>query len=194
VKITDRDRRALILLSVFAVIALAIRFWPEDNGAAVVSATQSVPQAEKRLLRIRQMAAAVPGREEALKKLADELTAREKLVLQAETPARAQEQVLQVVRRVARLQQPPLEFRSTELGQPRPFGEHYAEISLTLSADCGIEQIVNFLSDLSNQPEYVATRDITLGAVTSKQKLVPARITVYALVPQNLVAAKKGGA
>lgn len=193
-KITDRDRRALILLSVFAVIALAIRFWPEDNGAAVVSATQSVPQAEKRLLRIRQMAAAVPGREEALKKLADELTAREKLVLQAETPARAQEQVLQVVRRVARLQQPPLEFRSTELGQPRPFGEHYAEISLTLSADCGIEQIVNFLSDLSNQPEYVATRDITLGAVTSKQKLVPARITVYALVPQNLVAAKKGGA
>jgi hypothetical protein len=194
VKLTERDRRALMLLSVFAVIALAVRFWPEDNGAAVVSATQSVPQAERRLLRIRQMAAAVPGREEALKRLADELAAREKLVLQAETPARAQEQVLQVVRRVARLQQPPLEFRSTELGQPRPFGEHYAEVSLTLSADCGIEQIVNFLADLSNQPEYIATRDITLGAVASKQKLVPARITVYALVSQNLAPAKKGGA
>lgn len=191
--VTERDRRALVLLSVFAVIAIAVRFWPEGGGT-VVGATHSVPQAEKRLLRVRQMAGAVPGREDALKKLADELTAREKTIIQAETPARAQEQILQIVRRVARLQQPPLEFRSTELGQPKPFGEHYAEISLTLSADCGIEQIVNFLADLANQPEYIATRDITLGAVASKQKLVPTRIAIYALASRNLIPAKKGGA
>jgi hypothetical protein len=61
--------------------------------------------------------------------------------------------------------------------------------------DCGIEQIVNFLAELANQPEYLRTSDLQLNyAQNPKNKLIPARITVSALVPKDLVPEKQENA
>lgn len=189
--LSQRDRRALVILGACAAFSLAVYFWPE-NGAAAVATTQTVPQAEKRLSRLRQLAGAAPGREEAVKKLSEELARREQALLAAGTQAQAQAQLLQVVRRVAKGQTPPLELRGTEFGPVRPYGAHYGEVSLTLTLDCGIEQIVNLLADLGNQPEALAATDITLGQARERTKTVPARIVVSALVPRALVPERKG--
>lgn len=189
--LSQRDRRALVILGVSVAISLAVYFWPE-NGSAAVGATQSVPQAEKRLSRLRQLAGAVPGREEAVKKLGEELARREQSLIVAETQAQAQAQLLQVVRRVAKGQSPPLELRGTEFGAIKPYGPHYGEVSLTLSLDCGVEQIVNLLADLGNQPEALATTDINLGQARDRTKTLPARIVVSALVLRKLVPERKG--
>jgi hypothetical protein len=191
--LTPRDRRALAILGGCAAFSLAVYFWPESGGGAAAGAVQTVPQAEKRLLRLRQLAAAAPGREETVRKLGEELARREQAIIAAATQAQAQAQLLQIVRRVAKGQEPPLELRATEFGPVRPYGPHYGEVSITLTLDCGIEQIVNFLADIGNQPEALATIDVQLGQARDRTKTVAARIAVSALAPRPLVPEQRGG-
>lgn len=190
--LNERDRRALILLVPCVVVSLAVYFWPQSNAIEAPS-TASIPQMERRLRQLKSLSAAVPARLEVQKKVSEELAKREKGLIQADTAAQAQAQMLQVVRRVARAQNPPIEFRATELGQVKQFGKDYGEVVATISIDCGIDQLINLLSDLGNQSEYIAIRGLTMAAVNGKQKLVPARITIGALVPKQLAPAKKDG-
>ena len=191
--LSRRDHNALTLLGLCAVIFLAIYLWPSGDSSTV-SAVTSIPQVEKRVTRLRRLAAAVPARQQVLAKVDQELVSREKGLIQAETAAQAQAQLLQIARRVAQAQNPPVVFKGTEFAPPRAFGEAYGEVVMTVSIDGGIEQIVNFLADIANQPELVSVSDIQLSQVTSKQKLVPARITFTGIVPKKLVPQRKEGA
>lgn len=191
--LSRRDRNALGLLALCTVVFTAVYFWPSGDSGTVGAVT-AIPQVEKRVTRLRRLAAAVPARQEILTKVDRELGAREKGVIQAETPAQAQAQLLQIARRVAQAQNPPVVFKGTEFAPPRAFGDAYGEVVMTVSIDGGIEQIVNFLSDISNQPELVAVSDLQLSQVSSKQKLVPARITFSGVVPRKLVPQRKESA
>src|SRR5436190_22788760 len=112
-----RDRRAVTMLGVIAVLVVIWRVMSsEDKPVTVVGATDSVPVAEKRLAKLRQTAAAVPGREKALDQVKQELAEREKGVIQAETVQQAQAQILQIVRRQLKAQAPPIDMRSSEIG------------------------------------------------------------------------------
>lgn len=190
--LSDRDRRAVTILAVLAAVFLAIRFWPESDSGVVVEAS-SIPQMERRVQRLRQIEKGLGARETVSKKVAEALGGREKGVIQAETAAQAEAQVLQVVRRVLRAQTPPVELRGSELRQPRPYGEHYGEVSVQVSLDCGIEQVLNLLADLGGQPEALGTVSVSFDAANPKQKTVPVRIVVAALVPSKLLPKKEGG-
>jgi len=189
--LSERDRRALMILVALAAIFLAIRFWPESNSGVVVEAS-SIPQIERRVQRLRQIEKGLGTREAVSKKVAEALAGREKGLIQAETAAQAEAQILQVVRRVLRAQTPPVELRGSELRQPRPYGEHYGEVSVQVTLDCGIEQVLNLLADLGSQPEALGTVSLSFDAANPKQKTVPARIVVAALVPRKLLPQKEG--
>lgn len=189
--LTERDRRAVILLAVSAAVFLAVRFWPENEASVVVEAS-SIPQIERRVQRLRQIDKSLSAREAVSKKVADALAGREKGLIQAETAAQAEAQILQVVRRVLRAQSPPVELRGSELRQPRPVGEQYGEVSVQVTLDCGIEQVLNLLSDLGSQPEALGTVALSFDTANPKQKTVPARIVVAALVPKKLLPKKEG--
>jgi len=118
----------------------------------------------------------------------------EKGLIVADTAPLAQAQLSQIVRRVAQAQQPAIVFKATEFTAPRAFGDAYGEVQMAVSLECGIEQIVNFLSDMSNQPELVSVTEIQFGQVAGKLKLVPARIAFSGIVPRRLVPEKKGAA
>lgn len=189
--LSDRDKK---LLALWAVVVIgAVYFWPSSTGVETVGAVQNVELTEKRVTRLRRLAAAAPARQDVLKKLNDELVKREKGLIQAETAPQAQAQLLQVVRRVAQVQQPALVFKGTEFGAPRPLGTSYGEVVMTVSMDAGIEQVINFLADIGNQAELIAVSDLTFTQVTGKQKLVPLRVTFTGIVPRKLVPEKKGG-
>lgn len=189
--LNERDRRALILLAAAAAIAMVVHFWPEDAAGAVVEAA-SVPQLERRVLRLRQMEKSLQPRDEVRKKVAAALAEREKGVIQAETAAQAQAQILQVVRRVLKTQTPPVDLRGSDLRQPRRISDEYGEVSVQVSLDCGIEQILNLLSDLGNQPEALGSVAVSFDTANPKQKTVPARIVISALVPGKLLPKKEG--
>lgn len=184
--LTPRDRKVLLLGGPVVALFLVIGFWPESK-ATTVAPVSSIPQAEKRLARLRQLAGAVPGRKDSEAKIAAELAKREKGLIQAETAAQAQAQMLQVLRRVGKAQQPPMDFRGVDWSPPKPYGEQYGEVAATVQMNCRIEQLVNLLADLEKQPELIAVREMQLGSADAKEKVIPARMTFSALVPRKLI-------
>lgn len=188
--LTPRDRRALMLLAAAVVVYAAVALWPEDS--AVVPASVMTPaEAQARLSSLRRVAAGLEERQKVRDEVNSRLEAREKGLISAETMAQAQAQMLQAVRKVLSMQSPPVSFRASEFGQPRPVGDHYALTTVTFTLECGIEQIVNLLADLGNQPELMATQDLTFSPATNPQKNVPLRLTVGALVPRALLDAEE---
>lgn len=187
-----RDRRALTWLAVSALLGLIVYFWPTGAGTVVVVAPTGDPLtlAETRLARLRESAAAVPAKETVLKKVSADLAVREKGIIQAETAAQAQAQLIQIVRRLGAAEIPAIDIRSTELNPIHPFGGSYGEASVAVQIECRIDQLVNLLASLATQPELVATSDLRVLSSNAKEKTVAVRMTVSGVVPRRLVPEK----
>jgi hypothetical protein len=152
---------------------------------------ESIPAAESRLALLRQSVARVPGKETVLQLAAGELAGRENNLIRAATGAQAAEQLLQIVRAVARAQAPPVELRGIEMGQPNAYGDAYGEVTVAISTECRMEQLLNMMSDFAARKELVSTRDLRIAAANQKEKTVTVRLTVAALVPRSLVPKRK---
>ena len=191
----DRDKRALLILAVLLPIA-ALIYWTSGSSSAgsvkVVAPSETVCRDEKRISVLRTALATVDGKEAVLKQVSSELAEREKGLIPGDTAEQAQAQLLQIMRRLAKAQVPPLDIRQSELGQPRSYGESYARVTVSVSLDCRIDELVNLLAALSAQPEIIATDEIRCTAANPKSKLMPVRLTVSGLVPRRLVPEKKG--
>ena len=187
-----RDRRALVILAVALAAGAAYQFWPAGLASnLIVSADAgSVESAETRLARLRQIAATVPGKQEVLKKVSADLAAREAGLLRADTGAQAQAQVIQIVRRLAGEEAPPIEIRSTELAALTPLGDAYGAANVSVQIECRIAQLVNFLAAIAAQPELIATQDLQVAAGNAKEKTVRVRLTVSGVVPRQLLPGK----
>jgi Tfp pilus assembly protein PilO len=189
----DRDKRALLVLAVVLPIS-ALIYWMSgsSSSAKVVAPAENVERDEKRIAVLRKAMATVNGKEAVLKQASSELAEREKGLIPGDTAEQAQAQLLQIMRRLAKAQAPPLEIRQSELGQPRSYGEFYARVTVSVSLECRIDELVNLLASLSAQPEIIATDEIRCTAANPKTKSMPVRLTVSGLVPRRLVPDKKG--
>lgn len=189
--IESRDRRALMFLAGALALTGAVYFWPQQTPETV-AATGSLDQARARLEQLRADGGRLPERLERLKTAQTELAAEEKGLIQAASPAQAQAQLIQIVRRVGRAQNPPLEPRILDQGNLRLFGEFYSQIQLSISMECQIDQLVNFLADVAAQPELLALEELHVNAQgNNKQKAIAVRLTIAGLGPASLIA--KGG-
>jgi hypothetical protein len=194
-KLQEREKKVLIFWAV--AMTLGLGWWAlskDDGPAPVVQAVDNIPSAEKRLTRLRQLSASVPGEEEALQRASAELAEREKGLIQADTAAQAQAQLLQIMRKLGKAQSSPIDMRNSEIGQVKPYGEKYGEVAVTLNFESHIEQLVQLLSDLTAQKEIIGVSDLRVGTATPREKVVPIRLTVSALVRRELVPDKKGPA
>jgi Type II secretion system (T2SS), protein M subtype b len=197
--LTDRDRRALVILGC-ALVAGGLLYWYSNyspsssgSGSAKISApVDSIDRTQKRLAMLRSQAATLPGKAAVLQQVSLELAEREKGLISGDTAEQAQAQLLQVIKRVAQQQMPPLDLGQVELGRPRPFGTAYGQVSVSITVTCRIDELVNFLAALSAQPELVATEEIRFGTSNAKQKTMPIRLTVSGLVARRLVPVRKG--
>lgn len=192
--LSERDRRALLFLG-FAAAGVLLYTLIADGApeGLTVSGPDAIAVAEKRLQRVRQLAAQVPAREEIYKQVSAQLALREKRTLQADTAAQAQAQLLQMVRRVARSQNPPVELKASEFGQVRPMGTDYGEVPVSVTFECGIEQLLNILSELTLQQELAALSEMRVYSANPKQKTTNVRLTVSGVVPRRLVPERRGG-
>ena len=193
----DRDKRALIILG--GILILTAIYWfatvtPSSSARATVVPVDSLERAQKRLAYLRSAEATLNGKEELLKQVSAELSEREKGLLPGDSAAQAQAQLLQILQNVAKVQQPPIQIRQVELGQPRSFGDAYGVVTVSVTVDSRIDELVNFLASLSAVPEQVATDEIRFGASHPKQKNMPIRLTVSGIVPRKLIPQKKGPA
>jgi len=188
--LTPRDRRALQILAAALAIAVLLRFTVfRDAPAAVAPSADTTALAQQRLTRLRQVAATLPAQQAKERQAAADLADREKGILQAATAAQAQARLLELARTLGRNNQ--IDIRSGELGAPRPFGE-YGLVYATISFDCHIEQFVNFLTDLTRQPELVTPSEERISSLNPKEKTMSVRLVLTGVVPKALVPEKKG--
>lgn len=190
-----RERRLLMALPVALLVFGVIYYWGSDDAPKVVAPTvSSSATSEKRLTHLREVAATVPAKEAILKKVSAELADREKSLIRADTAAQAQAQIVQILRRLASQEAPPLDIRSTDLGGITGLGDSYGAANVTIQMDCRVDQLVNFLAAIGSLNELISTSDIRINSTNPKEKTVNVRLTVAGVVPRKLVPEKKGGA
>ncbi len=189
-----RDKRALMVLAPALILALILWLTTRtpSTTTTVAAPVESVGRSEKRVNNLRTALATVGGKETILQQVSAELSEREKGLIPGDTANQAQAQLLQIIRRVAKEQAPPLDIRQTELGQPRAYGEAYGEVSVSVSLEARTDELVNFLAALTQQPELIATEELRLGGANPKSKGMMTRLTIAGLVPRRLVPEKKG--
>ena len=185
------DRRSLLLLGLGLALLLVLRFVVfADRAPTVVAASDSVPLAEKRLARLREMVATVPAQEKISKQVSSELATREKGMILADTAAQAQAQLLEIMRRTGK--DDGIDIRGAEEMKVRPLADAYGEVIVAVAFNCRIEQFVNFMADLANRPELLATNEIRLSSANPKEKIVAVRLELSGVTPRKLVPEKKG--
>jgi Tfp pilus assembly protein PilO len=188
------NRKTLVIL-VLCVAGIIIRLFTlfRDSPAPVVTSAESAPIAERRLERMRQLAATVPGKEAVLKRAVAELNAREAGILKAATAAQAGAQLLDVIRQVAMAN--GIDARGAEeVNNIKPLANDYGEVSVTVTFTCAIEQLVNFLSAMANEPQILATNEINISGGNDKNKNVQVRLSLSGVVPKKLVPVRRGPA
>ena len=185
------DRRSLLVL-VGGLVGIAIlRFGVYgDHQAAVVGPADSIPMAEKRLQRLREIAATVGGKEAVLKQATAELESREKGMLKADTVPQAQALLQDVIRSVGAAN--GIDARGMEDQRFKPMANDYGEVSVTVGFTCGIEQLVNFLTALANEPELLATNSIQITGGNDKKKNIQVRLSLSGVVPRKLIPERRG--
>ena len=185
------DRRLLwILGGLIALVVIRYTVMSEPQPQ-VVAAAESIPMTEKRLERLRDLAATVPGKEVLLKQASADLALREKGLIQADTSAQAQARLLETIHRIAGAN--GFDARGVDqFSEAKPLGNDYGVVSVTETFTCGIDQLVNFLAALSSEPEILATNDIHISGGNDKKKNVQVRLSLSGVVPRKLVPVKKG--
>jgi hypothetical protein len=191
VNLTTRDRRALALLGLGLLTVLVLRFGVyRERQATVVTASDTIPLAAKRLARLTQVAATVPGKQSLAKKISAEAALREKGIIQAPTAQQAQAHLLETIRRVAKVEH--IDVRGGDFPELRPLGNEYGEAAVSVNFECHIEDLVNFLADLTKESELLATNEVRVASGNPKTKMLSVRLTLAGVVPRSLVPVKKG--
>ena len=75
----------------------------------------------------------------------------------------------------------------------KAFGSDYGEASVTVRFTCLIEQLVNLLAALANEPEMLSTNEIQVNGGTDKNKAIQVRLTLSGVVSKKLVPKNTGG-
>ncbi len=188
--LSHRERRVLMLLVPGLAVSAVLHFgFPDKGPKAAVASGDSTELALKRLTRLRQLSAMLPVREAAMKQMSADLDLREHGVIVAETAAQGQAALLEIARRVGQEEQ--LDVRAGEFGAPVIFGE-YGLVYATVTFEGHVEQIVNFLADLSKIPELVVPQEEHIAATAAKDKTMAVRIVLAGVVAKKLVPEKKG--
>ena len=190
--ISAKDRRNLAIIGAGVILIFLRLGLQNDSTTSVVTTTDSIPIAERRLEQLRHVAATVPNKEAVLKQATSELEKREAGILKADTAAQAQAQLLDVIRQAAVAN--GIDARGAEELRVNPLANDYGEVSVVVTFTCGIEQLVNLLADLANQPRILATNEINISGGNDKKKAVQVRLSLSGVVPKKLVPEKKGGA
>ena len=189
-KLEKRERTLLLVAGVLAVL-VAVRFGVGSSGPVVAEASvDSVEMAEKKLVKLRQLAATVPGKEALLKQAHAQLASKEVGIIQAETAQQAQAQLLQVIRALGKTE--GIDARGGEFGPVKPLGADYGEVSVSVAFECRIEQLVNFLADLTSEKQLLASSDVRISSTNTKEKTLGVRLSLSGVVPRKLVPEQKG--
>lgn len=188
---SQRNRNFLLFGTLGVMLASVMVRYTGGDRTQVVASHTTIPMAKQRLEILRRKAATVPAKEILLKQAMAELGEREKGIVDAPTAEQARSHLFEVLHRTAVANG----FDSNgaaRLPEPKLLGKDYGQVSVEQNFNCGIDQFVNFLSAIANQPEIFATEQIIVAPMRNKQKDIAVRLAFSGVIPKKLVPEKKG--
>jgi hypothetical protein len=188
--LAPRDQKALMILGAAMALWALLQFvvFPDKSAPAAEAVSLSSAQLRQRLTLLRQTAAVLPVREAFLKQSSADLADRERGIIPGDTAAQAQSELLQTATRVGKANQ--LDVRSGDFGAPKAFGD-YGTVYATVSFDCHIEQLLNFLADLTREQELIVPSEERISSNNPKEKTMTVRMVLAGIVAKKLIPEKK---
>lgn len=184
------DRKTALRLGAGVAAILLLKFVVfSDRQPAVIGATEDIPAAEARLKRMREIAATVSARENQFKQATAELNEREKGILKADTAAQAQAILQERLHRVGLAN--GIDIRGLEDQKVKPLGNDYGQASVSVRFACNIDQLVNFMAALGNEPELFSTDEINITGTADAKKAIQVRLTLAGVVSKKVAQEKK---
>jgi hypothetical protein len=191
--LAPRERRALTILPAAVAIWAMFQYVILPPNAGPAAPARGSVSLDPELLRqrvalLRQTVAALPVREALLKQTNADLADRERGVIQAGTFAEAQAELVLAARRLGNGSQ--LEVRASDSPAPRAFGD-YGIVYATITFDCHIEQLLNFLADLTHEQELIVPSEERITSGNNKDKTMSVRMVLAGVVAKKLIPEKK---
>lgn len=189
---SPRERRLVMLVVPAVLLAVVLRFVLPDGTAAPANGSSEagdISLARQRAARMRQLIATTPVRTAAFKQVTADLADRERGILQADTAPQAQALLLEIARHVGKSNE--IDVRGGDFGAPKTMGE-YGLVYATITFECHVEQLVNFLADLSKQPELIVPSEERISSTNPKLKMMSVRMILAGVTPKKLIPEKKG--
>jgi hypothetical protein len=110
-------------------------------------------------------------------------------ILKADTAAQAQALLQERLHRVGLAN--GIDIRGLEDQRVKPLGNDYGQASVSVRFTCNIEQLVNFLAALANEPELFSTDEINVTGTTDPKKAIQVRLTLAGVVTKKVAQEKK---
>jgi hypothetical protein len=179
--VQSRDRRALIILGIAAILFLLLQtdFIPSGGGGSSIGT--NVEASEEELLLAQTRARQKPVVDAEFKAISAQQEALEKGLLASETAALAQAEMRELIGGL--LRSAGIAMKASRFGTVRLEGEDYTQIPLIVDFNCTIERFVNLMADIANTETLLSSRAIKVGAGNSETKSVTVQFTVSGYLP-----------
>ena len=175
VNLSDRDRRALKILGLCAVVAAGMMLGPRVLAPSPGLET-SIEALEQRYLLARETAERQPRLERDARAAARALQVLERRLLRSETPSLAQAEIRSVTTGLLRaegIRAPRSTFGAAAMGE-----ELYTRIPIDLEFSCQPEQLVRFMASLANAAPILSTRRLKVTVDRAEARRIRVLLTV----------------
>ncbi|MCY4586819.1 MAG: type II secretion system protein GspM [Bryobacterales bacterium] len=180
--VSDRDRRALLLLGVGFVLFLLLQTdWILPAPGASASDLGSVEAEQNKLLLAQTQVRQEPllsAEYRSLKSLEESLEDR---LLESETAALAQAEMRERVGEL--LEGAGISMRASRFTNVKAEGEDFAQVPLIVDFTCDVTRFVNLLADIANAQEILSTREVKVSSASPKTKAVRVELTISGYLP-----------
>lgn len=180
---SDRDRRALMLLGGAVVLFALLQFDLILPSGGSAMTTAPVAAVEEQLLTAQVAARQRPLTNAELNAASTTLENAEKRLLSSETAALASAEMREIVGKI--LEAEGIKMDSSQFGRAALEGEHYTQVPLVVRFNCAIEQVVNLMAAIANAGPLLTTRQVRISPSKSETKTVSVQMTIAGYLPAS---------
>ena len=183
--LSQRDRRALIMLGVAVALFLVLQLdmFAPSAASGPAASDAALDALEQRLQLAQIQARQRPLTEAELSAAQRRLERVESRLLESADPALAQAEMRSLVGQLLDAEGIPL--RSSRFSPVKLEQDRYAQVPLVVEFTCGIEQMVNFMAAIANSSRLLATRDIRIRPDKPEVKSIAVTMTVAGFLPMD---------
>lgn len=180
-KLSQRDRRALMLLAASAAVFLLLNYVVVPWGEKFMTSGDELRMAEKKLRHEKQMLTSAPQVDAQVAALQGQLDGEEQKLLSGSDRNQAGAQLQQWIAQRAADQK--LELLRTDFIEATPYADDYLRIPVKVELNGPITQVVQFINAVTRGDRLIAVDELVVNsAFGDKDKKVRCSMVISALM------------